>query len=65
MESTLFQFGIRTNFLELFQNKKCMAFMVYHVFKKNKNIVDVLDQKIIQMLMENIIYHMLKDNRCN
>jgi len=31
MESTLLQFGIHINFLELFQNKTYMAFMVYHV----------------------------------
>ncbi len=64
MESTLFQFGIRTNLSKLCQNKICMVLMVCHVLQKNKDVVNVLDHKIIQILMEDIIYHMLKDNRC-
>jgi hypothetical protein len=32
MESIFLQFGIKTNFLELFQNKMYMALMVCHVF---------------------------------
>jgi len=31
IESTLFQFNIKTNFLKLLQKKMYMAFMVYHV----------------------------------
>jgi hypothetical protein len=31
MESTLFQFGIKTNFSELFQNNTYMALRVCHV----------------------------------
>ncbi len=48
MEYTFFQFGIKTNFLKLLQNKTYMAFMVCHVLWKNENVIDVTDHKIIK-----------------
>jgi hypothetical protein len=64
MESTFFQVGIKTNFLELFQNKTYMALMVCHVLRENEDVIDVTDHKVIQILMKYIIHHMLKDYRC-
>ncbi len=64
MESTFFQFGIKTNFLKLIQNKIDMELMVYHILGENENFIFVIDQKIIQILTKNIIHLMLKDNRC-
>jgi hypothetical protein len=64
MESTLFQFGIKTNFSKLFQNNTYMALMVCHVLRENEDVIDVTNKKIIQILTKNIIHHMLKENRC-
>jgi hypothetical protein len=47
MEFTFFQFGIKSNFPKLFQNKTYMVFMVIHVLPKSKDVIDVSNQKII------------------
>ncbi len=64
MESTLLQFGINTNLWELFQNKTYMVFMTCHVLWKNEDIINVINHKIIQILMKDITHHMSKNNRC-
>jgi hypothetical protein len=64
MESTLLQFGIKINFSKLFQNKTYMVFMFCHVFWVNEDVIDVTDNKIIQILMVDIIQYILKDNKC-
>jgi len=64
MEFTFLQFSIKINFSELFENKMYMVFMVCHVLRENEDVTDAIDHKIIQILMEDIIHHMLKDNRC-
>jgi hypothetical protein len=46
MESTLLQFGIKTNFLKLFRNKMYMAIMVCHVIWENENVM-LKDDKCI------------------
>jgi predicted transcriptional regulator len=61
MESTLFQFGIKTNFSEFFQNKTYMVLMVCHVLQEHEDVIDVIDHKIIQILTKYIIHHMLKN----
>jgi hypothetical protein len=38
--------------------------MVYHVLQENEDVIDVTSHKIIKIFMEDIIYHMLKHNRC-
>ncbi len=47
-----------------FQNKTYMALLVYHVLRKNEDIIDVIDHKIIQILTKDIIHHMLKNTKC-
>jgi hypothetical protein len=56
MESTHFQFGLKTNFLKFFQNKTYMALRVCRVFQENEDIIDALEHKIIQILTKDIIY---------
>jgi len=62
IESTLFQFNIKTNFLKLFQKKMYMALMVYHVLWKNENAIDVTNHKIIQIFTKDIMHHIFKNN---
>jgi hypothetical protein len=64
MESTFFQFGIKINFSKLFQNNTYMVLMVCHVLKKNEDVIDIIDHKIIQIFIEDIIHHMLKNSMC-
>ncbi len=64
MESTFFQFGIKINFSKFFQNNMYMVFMVCHVLWENEDVINVTNHKIIQIFMEDIIHHMLKNNKC-
>jgi hypothetical protein len=40
-----------------------MAFMVFHVLWKIKDVIDVTNHKIAQIFMKNIIHQMLKNNK--
>jgi hypothetical protein len=46
MEFTFLQFGIKSNFLELLQDKTYMAFVVLHILQENKDVIDVIDHEI-------------------
>jgi hypothetical protein len=47
MEFTFLQFGVKSNFPKLFQNKTYMVFVVLHVFWENEDVIDVTNKKII------------------
>jgi hypothetical protein len=47
MEFTFLQPGIKVNFLKFVQNKAYMSFMLFQVLRKNENVIDVTNQKII------------------
>jgi len=53
MESKFLQFGIKTNFLEFFQHKMYMVFMVCNIFWKNEDVNNVIDHKIIHDMPPN------------
>jgi hypothetical protein len=47
MKLTFLQFGIKSNFLELFQNKSNMLFMLFKVLGANENVINVTNHEII------------------
>jgi hypothetical protein len=64
MKFTSLQFGVKLNFPRLPQNKMYMSFVVFHVLLKNENLIYVMDHEIIQVLVKDIIHHVLQICRC-
>jgi hypothetical protein len=64
MEFTLFQFGVKSNLPKLLQNQTYMTLLVLHGDWENEDVINVTYHKIIQVLMKDIVYKMLENNRC-
>jgi hypothetical protein len=41
-----------------------MLLMVLHVLQESEDVINVINHKIIQILIKNNVHHMLKDNSC-
>jgi hypothetical protein len=37
--------------------------MSFHVFRKNEDVIDVINHEIIQIFVENIVHQVLKDGK--
>ncbi len=63
MKNTFFQFNIKSNLSKLLQNQTYMVLMILHVLWKNEDAIDVINHKIIQILMKDIIHRMLENSK--
>jgi hypothetical protein len=54
MKFTFFQFGVEFDFFKFVQNKKYTSFIIFHVLRKNEDMIDVTNHKIIQIFTKNV-----------
>jgi hypothetical protein len=48
-----FHFGVEFDFLKFVQNKTYISFIVFHDLRKNGNVINVTNHKIIQIFTKN------------